>query len=183
MAQTRRVKARSDKKPPPPLDSEAVERLALHYVERYATTRAKLRSYLARKLRERGAQGDPPDVEGLVERLSALGYVDDRAFAEARAASLQRRGYGERRLDLALRAAGVAEEDSEAVKTQAEEGAIAAALRFARRKRIGPFAPAEPDRATRNKQFAAMIRAGHRMDVVRLVLDASPEEIPDLDKL
>jgi regulatory protein len=33
---------------PGPLDSAALDRLALRYVERFATTRAKLAAYLAR---------------------------------------------------------------------------------------------------------------------------------------
>ena len=81
------------KKPRPPLDAERLERLALHYVGRYATTRAKLAAYLQRKLKERGWAGDsPPAVERLVERFSDAGYIDDAAFASARAAALQRRG-------------------------------------------------------------------------------------------
>ena len=75
--------------PPPPLDAAALERLALRYVERYATTRAKLAAYLARKLRERGSADAMPDIEGLVERFANLGYVDDRAFGEMRAAAME----------------------------------------------------------------------------------------------
>jgi regulatory protein len=94
--------------PRPPLDEEGLERLALHYAGRYATTRAKLRAYLRRKVTERGWEGSSPaPVERLAERLAGLGYVDDKAFASARAASLLRRGYGERRIGEALRAAGV----------------------------------------------------------------------------
>lgn len=181
MAQSWRVKIRTDKRPRPPLDAEALERLALHYVGRYATTRAKLASYLTRKMRERGWEGEPPDLERLVERLSELGYIDDRAFAESRGAAFQRRGYGERRLDQALKAAGIAEEDSEAARLDAREGAMAAALRFAQRKRIGPYALAEPDREARQKAFAAMLRAGHPLEVTKRVVNASPGEIPDLD--
>jgi regulatory protein len=46
MAQSWRVEAERNKKHRPPLDAEALERLAVHYVGKYATTRAKLRSYL-----------------------------------------------------------------------------------------------------------------------------------------
>src|SRR4051794_3739244 len=96
MAQTWRVKAERKRKPPPPLDEEGLERIALFYAGRYATTRARLDSYLRRKLKERGwgGPGEPP-LARLIERFAALGYVDDRAFATARAASLGRRGYGE----------------------------------------------------------------------------------------
>lgn len=182
MAQTWRVRTGKQRKPRPPLDGEALERSALFYVGRYATTRAKLASYLGRKLGERGwaGKGDAP-VAALVERFSALGYVDDRAFAAARSAALQRRGYGERRIGAALRAAGIAEGDAEEARSSAEAGAFAAALRFAARRKLGPYAAAPADRAAREKNAAAMARAGHRFDIVRRVLDLSPGEIPDGD--
>ena len=175
------MRARPDKKPRPPLDSEALERLALFYVGRFATTRAKLAAYLARKIRERGWEGAAADVERLVERLSALGYIDDAAFASARAASLQRRGYGERRIGQALKAAGIDEADAAGAREQARDNALAAALRFAERKRIGPYAAAALDREGRQKAFAAMMRAGHPLDVVREVLNALPGDIPEMD--
>lgn len=166
-------------KPRRPLDDEALGRLGLFYVGRYATTRAKLQNYLQRKVQERGWTGDtPPDVPALVERLSTLGYVDDAAFASARASSLQRRGYGERRIAEALRAAGVETEEAEAVKEQGRDGAYEAALRFAKRKRIGPFGDPNADRAARTKAFAAMMRAGHPIDLVREVLNLTPGEEP-----
>ncbi len=177
------MKPERHKQSRPPLDAEALERLALFYVGRYATTGAKLKSYLARKVRERGWEGRTPDLESLVERFKTLGYINDGAFAEARAASLQRRGYGERRVAQALQAAGIGAEDAADANAQTQERAMAAALRFAERKRVGPFAAIEPDREARQRAFAAMLRAGHSMDVVRRVLSASPGEIPDLDNI
>ena len=182
MAQSWRVKAERHKKPRPPLDGEALERLAIFYVGRYATTQAKLRSYLGRKIRERGWEGvEAPPLEALVERLARLGYIDDAAFASARAASLQRRGFGERRVDQALQAAGIAPADAEAARQAARDQAWAAALRFAERRRIGPFAAAKPDREGRQKAFAAMMRAGHPVDIARRLLGAAPGDIPDSD--
>ena len=174
------MKPERNKKPRPPLDAEALERLAIFYVGRYATTRSKLRTYLARKVKERGWAGDrPPSIEPLVERLAGLGYIDDRAFACARAASLQRRGYGARRVDQALYAAGIEEDDAEVAREETSDGAWAAALRFAERKRIGPFATAPAEREARNKAFAAMVRAGHPFDFATRIVNASPGEVPD----
>ena len=175
------MKARPDKKPRPPLDAEALERLALFYVGRFATTRAKLAAYLGRKIRERGWEGPGPDLERLVERLTTLGYIDDAAFASARSASLQRRGYGERRIGQALKAAGIEEEDAAEAREQARDNARSAALRFAKRKRIGPYASELLDREARQKAFAAMMRAGHALEVVREVLNASPGDLPEMD--
>ena len=173
---------RDKKKPRPPLDAEGLERLGLFYAGRYATTRAKLGDYLRRKLRERGWSGSgAPPVEALVERFTRLGYVNDAAFAEAKTGALLRRGYGERRVAQALKAAGIGEEDAAPAREEAEKSAEEAALRFARRRRIGPYAAAPLDREARQKAAAAMLRAGHRLDVVRRILDASPGEVPDPD--
>src|SRR4051812_29151490 len=113
-----------NRKVKPPLDAETLEQAALSYAGRYATTRAKLAAYLTRKLRERGwsGAGEPP-VRRLVERMASLSYVDDRAFASARAAALTRRGYGARRVGLALRAAGIDEEDGAEARALAAEAA------------------------------------------------------------
>jgi regulatory protein len=170
--------------PRPPLRGDDLERLALFYAGRYAVTRAKLRAYLARKLRERGwgDDGEPP-VEALVARFAELGYVDDRAFAEAKAQSLGRRGYGARRLDQALRVAGIEEADGAAARAQADADAWAAALRFAERRRIGPFAAALADPPAREKALAAMLRAGHPLALARRLVTARPGEIPEPDPI
>ena len=128
------------KRAPPPLDQRRLQELALRYVGKYATTRAKLCAYLRRKLRERGWDGDrQPDLEALVTRFAELGYVDDASFALTQARSLSARGYGKRRLTEKLRVAGVGEDDSEAAGNHANKEVVAAALRFAERRRIGPF--------------------------------------------
>nr|WP_243451824.1 RecX family transcriptional regulator [Sphingosinicella soli] len=152
------------------MDEDALRALALRHVERYSTSEAKLRTYLARKLRERGWAGErPADVDGIVTRFAALGYVDDRTFGEARARGLERRGYGARRIGQELRAAGLAEDlRGEITDTVDAHGA---ALAYARRKRFGPFAREVPDRAVRQKQFAAMLRAGHDARITSEVLD------------
>lgn len=166
----------------PPLDAGRLEQIALAYAGRYATTRARLTTYLDRKLRERGWAGaEAPEVARLVEQMSALGYVDDRAFAAARAASLGRRGYGIARVGQALHAAGIAEEDAGEAKAAAREGAWASAVRFAERRRIGPFAAQEADRPAREKALAAMLRAGHPLDLARRLVSARPGMVPEPD--
>ena len=157
------------------LDGQGLERLALRYVERYATTRSRLRRYLERKLKERGWAGtDAPPLEAIVTRMAELRYVDDAAFAEMRAASLLRHGYGARRIADALRAAGV--DDCDRPASDDGEQARASALAFARRKRIGPFArsPENPDQQRR--AFAAMMRAGHSFSLVREILGSAAAE-------
>jgi regulatory protein len=159
-----------------PLDSRAFEELALAYVARFATSAGKLESYLRRKLRERGWEGErEPDVGATVARLVELKYVDDEAYARARAGGLLRRGYGERRIGQALYAARIDDEVREAVRPRESE-ARAAALRMARKRGFGPFGAQRPDRALREKQLAALLRAGHPLDSARQLVDAASVE-------
>ena len=155
-----------------PLDPDALNRLALHYVGRYATTGAKLKSYLRRKVQERGwADGDAADFDAIVGRCVAQGYVDDRVFAETRAASLGRRGYGARRIGAALQVAGI-DRDLAATVMPDEEAALVAAETYARRKRIGAFGDIVTEPKLRQRQFAAMLRAGHSFDLAKRFTNA-----------
>ena len=165
------MRARQPRRPPPPLDEAALKELGLNYVARFATSRAKLADYLRRKLRERGwaGSGDAPVAE-IVAWAAEAGFVDDPAFALSRARSLGARGYGERRVAMDLRAAGIGDEDGAAARDHSAKTAEEAALRFARRKRLGPYAQTPPDRRDSDKALAAMIRAGHPFDLAKRIL-------------
>jgi len=164
-----------------PLDKPTLEALAIHYLGRYATTRTRLAGYLARKIRTLGWSGEEDGValeaivSAIVERCAESGYVDDRAFAEARSASLLRRGYGQGRVRTALRTAGV---HSDIVNdlTPVDEEAKSAAERFARRRRFGRFGEPVFDQAVRQKQFAAMVRAGHSYEFARYFTSPAEKE-------
>lgn len=170
---------RRERKPKKPLTAESLNWFALRYVERYATTREKLRKYLNGKLYERGWEGEgSAPIDALVDRFVELRYVDDRSYGETKAKSLERRGYGLRRVDQALMAAGIEAEVRDDIRGEVDEGE--AALAYARRKRIGPFATDKPGPELRQKQFAAMVRAGHPFDRVKAILGAETEA--DLDQ-
>lgn len=163
------------------LDAKGLQALALRYVGKYATSRAKLRDYLLRKLNEAEWVGEgAPDPDALVARMAELGYVDDRAFAEQRAAALGRRGYGARRIGMAFRAAGIEEEDGEDALAAAREGAFAAALALARRRRVGPYAAEPPDRPSRERAIAMLVRAGHDPALARRIVMSEPGHEPDV---
>ena len=169
---------------PIPLSEIKLRDLALRYVGKYATTRAKLRTYLARKLRERGwAEERQPDLEELTSRFAELGYVDDASYALGQSRSLTARGYGQRRLADKLRLAGVEESDGTAATAYANQEAVAAALRFAERRRLGPFANAIADPPQRQKWIAAMLRAGHSFSLSREVCNMVPGQEVNLDQL
>ena len=170
---------------PPPLDEQSLGELALRYAGHFATSRAKLCAYLRRKIRERGWVGDrPAEIESIADRFADLGYVDDPGYALAKSRALTGRGYGKRRVVEALRAAGIEEADGEAAREHADAAAVVAALRFARRRRIGPFAAGVgKDPKDRHKALAAMIRAGHGFVLSKAILELTPGSQIDPDEL
>lgn len=166
------------RRPARPLDNATLGELALAYVARFATSRAKLTQYLRRKLKERGWAGDgEPDLPSLVARLSDQGFVDDRLYADAKAQSLLRRGYGGQRVRAALGLAGIEDVDRSGALEAAESQALEAALRFARKRRIGPFATGPLDEAARAKALGAMLRAGHGFELARRIVNSAPGEL------
>jgi regulatory protein len=176
---------RERKRVKPPLDDRVLRDLALSYAARFATTGARLEGYLARKIKERGlAEGDDGrtvtvDIPALVARLVELGYVDDAAYARMRARDLGARGYGGRRVEQVLWAAGV----DEGIRQDTAPGEAASrrsAALMAQKKRLGPWG-AGPDaagdplarRKAHEKAVAAMLRAGHDYADVKFILAAS----------
>jgi regulatory protein len=179
-----------------------LENAALHYLGRFATSAENLKRVLMRKV-ENSARAHGTDreegrecVENLVRRFAASGLIDDRAYAAARATTLHRRGASARAIGMKLREKGVeAAIIAGAVATLAPEGGDAelkAAVNLARRRRLGPFRA--PDRKSgnrkvqakekakeREKQMAALARAGFSFDIARKVIDA--ESADDLDDL
>ena len=157
------------------LDRESLNRLAIRYVERYATSRKKLARYLHRKIGEREwDDAKPPAVEELVEHIAALGYVDDATYAQSKAAALTRRGYGTRRVSHALYEAGISEADGREAYQTSESNKWAAADKFARKRRIGPYAESQQDSDKCRKQLQAFLRAGHDFDVASRFVFARP---------
>lgn len=168
-----------------PLDQAMLDALALGYVARFATSAARLAAYLARKVETRGWAGPAaPDFDRVVARMVAAGYIDDAGFARARSASLLRRGLGARRIGQALARDGIAAAERDAVLPD-ERAGRAAALAYARRRRLGPFGAGSAasgetklDRQAHARQVAAMLRAGHRADhAVRVIAARDPDAL------
>lgn len=176
MRPRRQPSDRKPRKPRPPLDDAKLDELALHYVGRFATSRAKLAAYLTRKIRERGWDSErSADIAALVERLAVLGYVDDRAFALAKSRSLTSRGFGEGRVRQALQVAGIGEEEAVEARGHASARKVDAALHYARRRRIGPYASeVAADPKERQRAIGSMIRAGHGFALARAIVALDP---------
>lgn len=174
------------------IDAALIERWALAYLGRFASSAENLRRVLRRRVRKRLpgdrealAAGDAA-IDALIARYRGSGLVDDAAYAAGRARSRLRRGQSLRTIRAGLAAKGIGAADAAAaIGALHEDGNpdLAAAVAFARRRRIGPFrrAPAtggpEDEGGNRDKALAAFARAGFVRAIAEAVLDcAGPDE-------
>lgn len=162
---------------PAPLEPALLERWALSYLQRFASSAENLRRVLRRRaLRHLG--GDPERVRGadalieaLVERYRAAQLLDDAAYAAGRARRDLAQGRSLRQIAAGLAAKGVGAPDAAAALASLRDGAadpdLVAACAFARRRRLGAFRmrPAE-----RERELAAFARAGFGRRTAEAVL-------------
>ncbi|WP_421996403.1 RecX family transcriptional regulator [Reyranella sp.] len=183
------------KRPARPITATYLRNAAAFYLERYPATAEGLRRVLARRV-ARAVRNDAPvmegveqEIEAIVARFVAAGMIDDEAFAQTKARALHRRGTSTRLTRRRLQLAGVDAEtldrafaglDRE-LDTDPAERERRAAVALARRRRLGPFRLPEQRRERRDRDLAAMARAGFDLDLARRVIDAPSAESLDDD--
>src|SRR3954453_1999746 len=98
------------------IGSDLLERWALGYLERFASSAENLRRVLRRRVRRRTSDNETAQraaalIDELVERYRASGIIDDAAYPAARARAGLARGEPLRRIAAGLAAKGVDAED------------------------------------------------------------------------
>lgn len=114
-------------------------------------------------------------VQPIVQKCVELKLVDDTAFAAMRARSLMNRGKAPRYIaqDLAQRGLSKADIDAALASLAHEAGedpALHAAKSLLRRRRLGPYRPAEKREAAFDKDMGALARAGISLTMARTLL-------------
>ncbi len=182
----RRRGGTATRKGPAKVTAAGLEAAALKYLGRYASSAAQLRRTLmgrvARSARAHGADAREgvQMVDVLIARLQASGLLDDGAYAEATAQRLQALGHPPRAISARLAAKRVPREVIAATLArlagEAGQPELAAACRYVRRRGLGPYRPPGKRARHREKDLAAMSRAGFWFSISRRVLSA-----PDAD--
>jgi regulatory protein len=173
---------------PPKPTAAWMQRSALAYLERWPTTVAHLRTVMRRKLRRSLDHhgGDPEQaaerLEALLEKLEGAGILDDRRWVLARVDELRRRGTSSRAIQAKLAAKRAPRElVDEALRGDADHELISA-IRYAQRRRIGPFHRDGARRTERReKDLGALGRQGFSWDVARRVIDGEREALEGLE--
>lgn len=161
-----------------------LENAALHYLKRYAATRSQLQRVLTRKVDKslKFHGGDRAEalgwMEALIARLIRNGLLNDEAYARMKAHSLRASGRSSRMIAQKLKLKGVAAEtvQQKVADARAEVSEEDAARIWARKKRLGPFRKDLQTRQDhRQKDLAALARAGFAFGIAKKVIDSVPE--------
>jgi regulatory protein len=153
---------------------ELLERWAIHYLGRYASSAENLRRVLVRRVRRHMPEKLPqfsPLIDALVTRYCESGLLDDAKYAAGRVQSLHRRGASLKAIRAQLAAKGIASSHIAGAVSELHSDAadpdFAAACVFARRRRLGPYRRAAADHA---RELGAFARAGFNRRVAEAVL-------------
>jgi regulatory protein len=162
------------------IGTELLERWALHYLGRYASSAENLRRVLMRRVRRHSPETAlqvSALIDALVARYRESSLLDDAAYAAGRVQSLHRRGDSLQTIRARLVAKGVAASDvADAVsglRSAAADPDLVAACAFARRRRLGPYRRAAVDHA---RELGAFARAGFSRRVAEAVLACADVE-------
>jgi len=167
---------------PKPATAARLEKAALAHIDRYATSAANLRNVLMRRV-ERSVRLHDTDrteasawVDAIIAKLVERRLVDDAAYAAARARSLHRTGASRRKIAGMLQHKGVGRNEIAtalaALDAEYANSDLVAAYNYARRRRLGPYRLPEVREERRDRDLAALARAGFGYDTARRVVDA-----------
>ena len=166
------------------LTARGLENAAVHYLQRYPSSRANLRRVLERKIARARARGDERTLEDgalddVVETMERAGLLDDAGYARGLARSLFGRGLAQRAIRARLRQKGVGADDIDAALRALELGDevdpdLVAARAFCQRKKLGALRTRgghDDPRKQQQRDLAALARAGFAYGVARRALD------------
>ncbi len=174
---------REQKKPRYKVPTEkSLMNAALAYLNRYATSTENLRQVLMRRI-QKAAQchdRDPeefvPFVEAVMSRCEAAGFLSDRDYAETKVVSLRRAGKSRRQIEMKLRQKGVDGDLISEALAENNSDDFSAAMRTARKRRLGPWASPDKREERREKDLARLCRAGFSFEIARKVIDGDHDE-------
>lgn len=172
-------------KKPKKITAQYLENAAAHYLSRFSSSSENLRRILERKVWRRVNLGaDRPDdvdewINDLIKKFNRIGLLDDEHYALVRAKNFQNKGRSLSRIKAELRHKGISPETVEKTIEDINphgEADLEAAIRLAKKKRLGNFATkiidnAEERAKLRQKHLAVFARAGFSFDIAKQALD------------
>lgn len=184
-------KKKRKKRDPRKITPSYLNNYAMFYLERFSSSSANLKKILMRRVHKSVPFHGEPSIEkatqmvdDVVAKLIELKIIDDALYAKSRTTSFRRAGNSKRQISAKLFAKGLENEEIEtAIETVDKAHAhdnpeLTAAIRYAQRRRIGPYRSrpsSDPDQD--KKDLAKLARGGFSFDVAKKALAEKREKI------
>lgn len=180
------------------ITADYLHNAGLYYLQRFAASSGHFQRVMMRKI-DRSCAAHPDQsredcialLGDLIDRFQRAGLLNDEVYARGMITSLRNRGLSSRAIQAKMSARALPQPlISRALQNHMEEAGIEdahaadlnAAFRYARKRRIGPFASgaAIKDKEEQQKRYeramASLARAGFGYDIARTVLETPPDD-------
>lgn len=169
------------KKPQPArkITKQRLKNIALYYLQRFETSTENLKTVLLRRVNVYAFQN--PDwnrqeavdwIDEIVAQFEGYGYVNDARFAEMKIKDYLAAGKSARYIKGKLQLKGIDENIVDSLLEEQDYDEYEAALRLAKKKRIGPYCiDKESRRENRQKDIGTLVRAGFSYDTSQRIID------------
>ena len=179
-------KKQPERKVPRRMTQERLRNIALYHLERFATSAENLRRVLYRRTLKAARHHDTDMeqarawIDEVVNGLVRSAAIDDSRYADGKTLTMLRRGQSPRKIRAYLASKGVSGETINAALAHATEEVgdpdLEAAQAYAIRRRLGPYRTKELSPEAKQKELAALGRAGFRYDIARKIVEAESED-------
>lgn len=170
-------------KPPKKITETYLHNAGLYYLQRFAASTGHFRTVMQRKI-DRSCRHHADQDRGectamlncLIEKFTASGLLNDNIYSRGMVTSLKRRGFSERAIHARLQVKGLTQSEIQAALAgfhedhtkDPDQTEFEAALKLARKKKLGPYAAGRE--TDLKKAMALFARAGFSFDMARRVL-------------
>ncbi len=161
-----------------------LKNIGLYYLKRFESSVANLRKVLQKRVNDYAYQHPEFNraeagewIEEVLREFESYGYLNDERYSEIKIRGYLAAGKSPRYIKGKLKEKGVDENQLDAYLAEEEYDPKEAALRLAKKRRIGPYRQDEDARReNRTKDMGILVRAGFDYDVVVDVLGLDLEE-------
>lgn len=165
------------KRVPRKITKQRLKNIALYYLQRFESSAANLKSVLMRRVNdyayhvpEFNKQEAVEWINEIVEQFEGYGYINDERYAEMKVKDYIAAGKSARYIKGKLQLKGIKENSIDAILEEQEYDPYELAMKFAKKKRIGPFRLSEEDRQeNRSKDLMKIVQAGFSYDIAQRI--------------
>ena len=176
-------------KSPKKITETYLHNAGLYYLQRFAASTERFRNVMMRKIilscrahPDQSIDECTKMLDRLVEKFITLGLLNDALYAEGIANSMNSRGLSERAVRMKMQMRGLDEDQIDKAlaeyhdrnDTTRDDLELKAALKLAKKKKVGPYAQSRDYDVT--KILAAFARAGFSYTLSKRVLDMDADD-------